>query len=71
MCSVLRVGIFADFMLTMVEVFDGYLQAPLSKVASVTGSPNYLSVKNVKRTLPFSPMRHRKVLRVSRLPFSR
>ena len=22
------VGIFADFMLTMVEVFDGYLQAP-------------------------------------------
>ena len=27
MCSVLRVGIFAGFMLTMVEVFDGYLQA--------------------------------------------
>ena len=64
---------FAGVMLTMVEVFDGMgtCKRGPSKVASVTGSPNYLSVKNVKRTLPFSPMRHRKVLRVSRLPFSR
>ena len=36
----------------------GTCKRRLSKVASVTGSPNYLSVKNVKRTLPFSPMRH-------------
>jgi hypothetical protein len=31
----------------------------------------YLSVKNVSKTLPFSPIRQRKVRRVSCLPFSR
>ena len=32
---------------------------------------NYLSVKNVSSTLPFSPIKQRNVRRVSFLPFSR
>jgi len=41
------------------------------RAARVAQIVNYLSVKNVSSTFPFSPIKHRNVRRVSFLPFSR
>jgi hypothetical protein len=58
-----------DFVLEADEQLNDEETAETASAADACS--NYLSVKNVSSTFPFSPIKHRNVRRVSFLPFSR